>query len=374
MKYRTFPKLPDIKLSQFGMGLMRLPIVGGDYGKINYEKSAEMVDAAIAGGVNYFDTAHPYHGGDSQRFAAKYVVPRLKKEGLHLATKLPQWSADTYDDYERLLNEQLEILGLKQIEFYLVHGLGNESWEKHKKEGVIDFMKAAVSDGRIKYPCFSFHGSYDTFTEIIDSYEKWIFAQIQLNYVDENVQAGVKGMRYAHSKDVGIVIMEPLKGGMLVNNLPTATAKMFEEKGISPVGAAMRWCYDFIEPTVVLSGVSTLGQTLGQIEIADSADTGKLTGAEKEALEFAKSNFNLIPCSACEYCQPCPFGVRIPRILSLYNGYAVFGNENVKKEYQKLVEDGGGADQCTECGACEAVCPQSIEIIKHLKAAHEKMA
>jgi predicted aldo/keto reductase-like oxidoreductase len=231
-----------------------------------------------------------------------------------------------------------------------------------------------VSDGRIKHPCFSFHGSYDAFEDIIDSYDKWIFAQIQLNYVDENVQAGVRGMRYAYERNVGIVIMEPLKGGMLVNNLPPETKKMFVQKGVSPVSAAMNWCYDFHEPAVVLSGVSTLEQTLGQVEIASCADAGKMTEAEKAAIKTAKDNFSLIPCSACEYCQPCPFGVRIPRILSMYNGYVVFGRKNVKKEYQKLVEDGGGADQCTECGACEAVCPQSIEIIKHLKAAHEKMA
>lgn len=374
MKYRTFPKLPGVKLSQFGMGLMRLPITGGDYNKIDREKSAEMVDAAIAGGVNYFDTAHPYHGGDSQRFAAEYLVPRLEKHGLHLATKLPQWQVEKYEDYDRLLNEQLEILGLKQIEFYLIHALGDSSWKKHKNLGVMDFLKKALSDGKIKYPCFSFHGSYDIFTDIIDSCDEWIFAQIQLNYVDENVQAGTKGMRYAYDKNVGVVIMEPLKGGMLVNNLPEQTKEMFKNKSISPVSAAMNWCYDFIEPTVVLSGVSTLEQTLGQIEIASSAGAGKLTASEKEALKFAKDNFNLIPCSACEYCQPCPFEVRIPRILSLHNDYVVFGNEYAKKEYEKIAEDGKGADKCTECGTCESICPQSIEIIKYLKSAHEKMA
>ena len=374
MKYRTFPKLPDVKLSQFGMGLMRLPTIDGDSGNIDKDAAAKMVDAAIAGGVNYFDTAHPYHGGASQRFAAEYIVPRIKKDSLHLATKLPQWEAKKYEDYDRLLNEQLSILGLDQIEFYLIHALGDGSWERHKKEGVLDFLDKALADGRIKYPCFSFHGSYDVFTDIIDSYDKWIFAQIQLNYVDENVQAGVRGLKYAASKNVGIVIMEPLKGGMLVNNLPPDAAKILREKDMDPVGAAMKWCYNFKEAAVVLSGVSTLEQAKGQIAIADEAMAGELGPEEAAAIEYARDNFNLVPCSACQYCQPCPFGVRIPDIISMYNGYVVFGRENAKKGYQRIVSEGGGADQCTECGACEEICPQSIKIIDVLKQAHEAMA
>ena len=373
MKYRTFPKLPELKLSQFGMGLMRLPVIDDDYGKIDDEKAVEMLEAAIAEGVNYFDTAHPYHEGDSQRFTAQYIVPRLEKEDLHIATKLPQWMANSYNDYDKILNEQLEILGIDQIEFYLIHALGDDSWEKHKNLGIIDFIKKAVADGRIKYPCFSYHGNLDTFKEIVDSYDGWIMTQIMLNYVDENWQAGLEGMKYAYAKDIGIVIMEPLKGGMLVNKLPEKIEKLFKEKNLSPVDAAMNWCYDFKEPTVVLSGVSTLEQTNGQIEIANKAEALKLSADEKEVIAVAKENFNLVPCSECKYCQPCPFDVKIPNILSMYNDYVIFGRENAKKDYQKLVADGHGADLCTECGACEEVCPQSIEIIKYMKLAHEKM-
>ncbi len=373
MNYRTFPKLPDIKISQFGMGLMRLPVIEGDYSKIDYEKANEMVEAAIAGGVNYFDTAEPYHGGDSEAFASKHIVPRLKKEGLHLATKLPQWKAESYDDYEKILNGQLEKLGLEQIEFYLVHAFGNESWPKHKELGIIDFMKSAVADGRIKYPCFSFHGNYDTFVDIINSWDGWVFCQLQLNYIDTEWQAGVKGMEYAHSKDVGVVIMEPLKGGILANDIPPETEAKLKELDLSPVDVAMRWCYNHNEPTVVLSGVSTLEQTKGQLEIAKDAEPGCLSAKEKEALEFATKKFNLVPCSGCEYCQPCPQGIKIPQIISMYNGLVSFGKEKAKEDYKKLVEKGEGADICTECGACEAICPQSIEIIKVIQEAHELM-
>ncbi len=374
MNYRTFPKIPDIKISQFGVGLMRLPTIDGDYNKIDYEKANEMVEEAIAGGVNYFDTAEPYHGGDSEAFAAKHVVPRLKEDGLHLATKLPQWKTESYEDYEKILNQQLEKLGLDQIEFYLVHGLGNENWIKHKELGIIDFMKSAVADGRIKYPCFSFHGNYDTFVDIIDSWDGWIFCQLQLNYVDTEWQAGLKGMEYAYSKDVGVVIMEPLKGGILANDIPAETQAKLKEFDLSPVDIAMKWCYNLKEPTVVLSGVSNLDQTKGQIDIANVATPGCLSAKEEQAIEFAAEKFNLVPCSGCEYCQPCPFGVKIPSIISMYNALVSFGREKAKEEYKKLVADGGGADKCTECGACEAICPQSIEIIKVIKEAHELMA
>lgn len=373
MKYRTFPKLPEIKLSQFGFGMMRLPIVDGDYSSIDRTLAGEMLDAAIEAGVNYFDTAHSYHGGDSQKFTGEYLVPKMKDHDIHIATKLPQWEVKTYKDYDRLLNKQLEILGIEQIEFYLIHTLNDESWVKHSKMGVIEFIKGAVKDGRVKYPCFSYHGSIDTFKKIIDRYDDWIMAQIMLNYIDVNWQAGIEGMKYAYAKDVGIVIMEPLKGGMLVNQLPEETKDLFENKNVSPVTAAMNWCYDFIEPTVVLSGVSTMEHTLGQIKIAENAELGKLTDIEKELIKISKDNFNLIPCSACLYCQPCPFDVNIPSLLSLYNNYLILGNEEDMINYQKLAADGKGADQCTQCGECEEACPQKIEIMDKLKLIHEKM-
>lgn len=372
MKYRTFPKLPELKLSQFGMGIMRMPTID-DSGKIDRKKSAKMVDAAIDGGVNYFDTAYPYHGGDSEKFVAEYIVPKVKEHDLHIATKLPQWLIKETKDYDKFLNEQLEKLGLKQIEFYLIHALGDESWEKHSKLGLIDFIKKAVADGRIKYPCFSYHGSFDTFKDIIDSYDGWIMAQIMLNYVDENWQAGTQGMKYAHAKDVGIIIMEPLKGGLLVNQLPDETNKLFESSNISPVTAAMNWCYNFYEPTVVLSGVSTLKQTIEQIEIANIADIGSLSEKEKKIIETSKDKFNLIPCSSCQYCQPCPFDVKIPNILSIYNNYVTFGHDNAKKNYQMLVKEKNGADNCTECGVCEKQCPQMIDIINKLALSHETL-
>ncbi len=371
MKYRSFPKLPDLKLSQFGFGLMRLPVVDDEGRQIDRALASAMVDEAIDGGVNYFDTAHPYHEGDSQRFAAKYIIPKIKEFDLHLATKLPQWLVNKHEDYDKLLNEQLEILGVDQIEFYLIHGLGDENYIKHMDLGMIDFLKRAAADGRIKYPCFSYHGSLDTFKKIIDSYDGWIFTQIMLNYIDVDWQAGVEGMKYAYDKDVGIVVMEPLKGGMLVDKLSDTTKNLFSDKNISPVNAAMNWCYDFKEPTVVLSGVSTLEQTLGQIEIANNAGVGKLTQEEKKAIDFAKQNFNLIPCSSCLYCQPCPFDVKIPQVLALYNGYMIYGNDDIKKSYQELVKDGKGADKCTECGQCEEQCPQMIEIIEKIRIAHE---
>lgn len=371
MRYRTFPKLPDLKLSQFGFGVMRLPVIDNDYGKIDREPSKKMIDAALEGGVNYFDTAYPYHKGDSEKFVGEYLVPKMKDHDIHLATKLPQWLVKEYEDYDKFLDEQLEKLGVDQIEFYLIHALGDDDWKKHKDLGVLKFLDKAVADGKIKHPCFSFHGSVDVFKDIIDSYDKWIFAQIMLNYVDTNFQAGIEGMNYAYAKDVGIVVMEPLKGGLLVNQLPDNIRKSFEDNNLSPVTAAMNWCYDFKEPTVVLSGVSTLEHTLGQIKIAETAEASKLSDTEREILTAAKKDFKLIPCSDCQYCQPCPKGIKIPSILGMYNALTVFGREDAKKGYKKMVDEGKGADECIECGKCEGHCPQSIGIIDRLKQAHE---
>ena len=373
MKYRTFPKLPDLKLSQFGMGLMRLPCTGDDKSLIDTKVANEMVDIAIAGGVNYFDTAYPYHGGDSERFTSECIVPKMKEHNLHIATKLPQWMVKETADYDKYLNEQLEKLGLEQIEFYLIHALGDENWEKNRNLGIIDFVKRAVADGRIKYPCFSYHGSLNVYKEIIDSYDGWIMTQIMLNYVDENWQAGLEGMKYAYSKNIGTVIMEPLKGGALVNQLTDKVSEVFKQKNLSPLETAMHYCYDFSEATVILSGTSNIDQIVGQVEIAKTADIGKLTSEEKEVIAIAKANFNLIPCSSCQYCQPCPFNVCIPDILNGYNSFAVFGHENAKKQYKELYDDGEGADQCTECGICETLCPQKIDIIEKLKISHEAL-
>ncbi len=374
MKYRTFPKLPDLKLSQFGMGLMRLPMVDGNYGEIKRKATGNMVNAAIKGGVNYFDTGYTYHEGDCEKFAAETVVPKLDSHNLHLAAKLPQWLVKEKKDYDKYLDEQLNTLGLNQIEFYLIHSLHDTTWKKHKELGMMDFLKRAVNDGRIKYPCFSYHGTLDAFKEIVDSYDDWIMAQIMLNYVDENWQAGVEGMKYAYKRDVGIVVMEPLKGGLLTKKLPKDIKETFTANDTTPVKAAMKWCYDLEEPTVVLSGVSTLPQTLGQIEIADKAAPGCLSQKEKDAIKIAKENFKAVPCSACEYCQPCPFGVKIPNILEIYNEHIIFKNNDAKSWYKRLVDTKADAGHCTVCGACEKICPQEIDIIEKIKQVHKKLS
>jgi len=365
MLFRTFPKLPEVELSVFGMGLMRLP--RSEQGDIDYNTAGDMVEAALAGGVNYFDTAWPYHGGQSQEFARDALKAHYGR--IHLATKLPTWFVNKADDLDYYLDEQLKILDTDCIEFYLMHGLGDDRWENLQRAGMLEFLDRAVSDGRIKYPCFSYHGSVGVFEQIIDAYDNWMMAQIMLNYVDQNFQAGVEGMRYADSRNVGIVVMEPLKGGMLANKLSADVRGLFDAAGVDPVAAAMRWVYDFKEPTVVLSGVSAPEQLKGQLEIARGALPGCLSGRERELVEQARGAFELVPCSACRYCQPCPQDVHIPDIMSWYNDEKVFGN-NRHALYMDLAEKGHGADRCIECGACETLCPQQIGIIQVLKDAH----
>ncbi len=367
MQYSSYPKLPHIKLSRFGMGIMRMPTVKVDDKEIIDRKiGREMVQAALKAGINYFDTAYPYHDGDSETFVGEVLEPYY--DDIYVATKLPQWMAKSYEDYDRFLGEQLEKLKRKSIDFYLIHSLSGESFDKHKELGLLDFLDKAVADGRIKYPCFSYHGTQDGFKKVIDSYD-WIMSMMILNYIDENVQAGVEGMRYAYEKGVGVNAMEPLKGGMLVKLLPEESRKLFQERGLSPVETAMRWVHNLKEVTVILSGVSTVDQTLGQIKIAESAHPGCLSDVEMDTLMTVKGQMDIIPCSDCRYCQPCPQGVAIPSILAAANNLS---EEEGKKQYQKLMKEGKGAEACTECGACEAVCPQKIGIIEEIKKVHHR--
>lgn len=367
MQYSSYPKLPNIKLSRFGMGIMRMPATKVD-GKdvIDRTLGREMVKAALDAGVNYFDTAYPYHDGDSEAFVGEVLEPYYDK--IYVATKLPQWLVKSYEDYERYLDEQLDKLKRKSIDFYMIHALSGQSFDKHKEMGLLDFIDKAKADGKIKYPSFSYHGTQDGFKRVIDSYD-WIMSMMILNYIDENVQAGVGGMRYAYERGVGVNAMEPLKGGMLVKLLPEPARALFKERGLDPVETAMRWVHNLKEVTVILSGVSTLEQTLGQIKIAENAHPNCLSDVEMDTLMQAKAQMDIIPCSECRYCQPCPQGVDIPAILGAANN---LNEEEGKKRYRKLMEEGKGAEPCTACGACEAVCPQKIEIIEEIQKVHER--
>lgn len=349
---------------------MRFPTLEGDNSKIDYPPSIDMVRYAINNGVNYIDTAYNYHGGNSEKFVAK-VLEDGYREKVYLATKNPVWLANEYEDFEKLLDEQLEKLNTDYIDFYLLHSLHSKSWEKIVNLKVFDFIEEAKAKGKIKYIGFSFHDELSLFKEIVDSYD-WDFCQIQLNYMDRQFQAGLDGLSYAASKDISVVIMEPLKGGKLVNS-PKEVMDIFNDSKIkrSPAAWALKYLYNLNDVAVVLSGMSTMEDVKENIET--SSEETKLTPQEIEVIDRVTEVYRdkiKVDCTSCRYCIPCPTNVAIPDIFSQYNDIYVYDRlEQSKNSYRHLVENQKDVSNCIECGECEAICPQHLKIIEHLKEA-----
>lgn len=382
MQYKKFGDL-GFEVSVFGVGCMRLPVMekpdgSKDYSAIDEEEAIKMIRYAIDHGVNYFDTAYTYHGGNSEVVLGKALKDGYR-EKVKIATKLPLWQAESYEDFEKILDEQLKRLQVDTIDFYLLHALSKERWEKAKNLKVLDFLDKAVEAGKIRYPGFSFHDELDVFKEIIDSYD-WKMCQIQLNILDMHYQAGVEGLKYAGSKGIPVVIMEPLRGGKLASNIPDDIQDMWNSAKIkrSPVEWAFRWLYNFPEVTVILSGVSTMEQLKENIEIFDKAVPNSMTDEELELVVKVKELYESktkVNCTRCNYCMPCPSGVSIPEIFSLYNDASMFETvEEYANRYKNLIKEEKDASKCIECGNCEAECPQNINIIEKLKEANEALA
>lgn len=380
MLYRKYGKTNEM-VSTLGFGCMRLPIINGETTSIDEAKATEMIRYSIDNGVNYVDTAYPYHGsGMSNPGESEPFVGRALKDGyrekVKLATKLPSWLINSREDMDKFLNHQLERLQTEYIDFYLVHALEITMWEKLLKLGIREFLDSALKDGRIKYAGFSFHDKQDSFPKIVDSYD-WSFCQIQYNYLDEDFQAGKKGLEYAASKGLGIAIMEPLRGGKLAANLPENIKGIFDKSNIdrSPAAWALSWLLNYPEVSVILSGMGQMFELQDNLKICSEIEPNSLKKEELEILDLAKITFkNGIKnnCTACGYCMPCPFGVNIPRNFSFYNDYHVFGDkESTISSYNRFVKPSEKSSNCVECGKCESHCPQSIAIIKDLKKVKE---
>lgn len=372
MLYKKLGKTDEM-VSILGFGCMRFPTIeGGDMSQIDEEKSMEMVRYAIDNGVNYLDTAYPYHGngmggsGASEPFVAK-VIKDGYREKVKIATKLPVWLIETREDMDKYLNEQLERLEIEAIDFYLLHSLNKKSWEKLKSLGVDEFLDSAIEDGRIKHAGFSYHDKPEYFNEIVDYYD-FSFCQIQFNYLDEDYQAGLNGLNYASEKGLGIVVMEPLRGGKLVDNLPTEVRDEFEKSDIkkTPAEWAFRWVWNHKGVSIVLSGMSDIEQVIENVNIANEAKADSLENLEIALIDSVKEIFKSkikVNCTACSYCMPCPQGVDIPKNFRIYNHYYVFGDS---EEYNNF-KDEEKASNCVKCGICETHCPQNINIIEELE-------
>ncbi len=373
MLYRKFGKTNEM-VSILGFGCMRLPILpGGDPSKIDEEKATKMIRYAIDSGVNYIDTAYPYHGtgmgsaGQSEPFVAK-VLKDGYREKVKIATKLPSWLIKTRADMDKYLNEQLERLETDTIDFYLVHALNNTLWKNLKEAGINEFLDQAIKDGRIKHAGFSFHDKQEYFNEIIDYYD-WSFCQIQFNYLDEDFQAGLEGLKYAAQKGLGITIMEPLRGGKLAVGLPEDVQDTFNQAEVkrTPAEWALRWVWNHPEVSALLSGMNTMDQVVENLKVADEANANSLTEKELEIIGEVKKNFKAkikVDCTACSYCMPCPAGVNIPSCFTNYNNYHMFGQK--EEAYNRLSPE-QKASSCADCGECETHCPQGIPIRQELK-------
>lgn len=360
MKYRKFGKT-GAEVSVLGVGGMRFPTKKvNDKEVIDQKRAIGMIRTAIDGGVNYLDTAYSYHNGESE-ILYKNALKDGYRDKVYIADKSPVWLIKKAEDFDTLLDEQLKRLGVDSIDFYLLHGLDRPRFEELvKKFDLTGRMQKAKEAGKIKHLGFSFHDDLDTFKDIIDYYDGWEFCQIQYNYVDVNYQAGREGLKYASDKGLGVVIMEPLRGGKLADVAPHLAETFKVEK--KPVEWALDFLWDQPEVSLLLSGMSNEQQVGDNLIYASRSSAGMLSEKEREIFPKAKEIFDtmaLVGCTKCRYCMPCPSGIDIPGIFAIYNGTAVTGEDKAKKEYAELETK---ADACVKCRKCEKACPQHIKV------------
>ncbi|MFC2070531.1 aldo/keto reductase [Chloroflexota bacterium] len=377
MKYRKFGNL-DWEVSALGFGVMRMPTTSPNPADIDEDRSIKMIRYAIDNGVNYLDTAYLYHMGQSERFVNKTLKDGYR-ERVKLATKMPCRMVEKKEDIDRIFNEQVERFDGRKIDFYLLHGLNAQNWHKMKEYGIIKWLEDKQSKGYFDYMGFSFHDTYDVFKEIIDAYDNWTLSQIQYNFMDVEFQAGRRGVEYAASKGLAIVVMEPLRGGRLTKQPPEVVTKVWdiagEKRSLAEWG--LLWIWNQPEISVVLSGMSDMEQVVENCDVAGRSGPGVLTAGELALYDKVREAYRgliPIPCTGCEYCIPCPNGVAIPAIFEIYNDAVMYGDpEGGRMRYQMpmppLPEE--QADNCIECRDCLEKCPQGIDIIDKLKEAHE---
>ncbi len=371
MQYRQFGKL-DWRVSALGFGCMRLPTEGSE-SEIDEPEATRMLRYAIDQGVNYVDTAYRYHDGSSEPFLARALQDGYR-EKVRVATKLPSWLVEEEGDFDRYLDEQMENLQVDYLDFYLLHALRKDWWHKLRDLGVREWAEGAIADGRIGHLGFSFHDDYDVFKEIVDEYD-WTFCQIQYNYMDVEHQAGLKGLQYAASKGMAVVIMEPLLGGKLVDppeSIQALWARADEDR--SPADWALQWLWHQSEVSVVLSGMSEMAHVEENVASADRSAVGALTADDMAVIEAVREKYEAlcpIPCTQCGYCMPCPNDVDIPTNFKTYNQGSMYDKVDIaRKTYNQFIKEEKRASACIQCGECEDKCPQRISISEWMPRVH----
>lgn len=362
------------EVSRLGFGCMRLPVIDKDNSKIDKEKASELILAAIDKGLNYIDTAYNYHGKMSEKFVGEFLEEHNLRDKVNLTTKNPVWLAESKEDFYKLLEEQLSNLRTDHLDFYLLHSLSKDSFYKAVELGVLDFAEDIKKRGLVKNIGFSFHDEYEVFEEIIKAFP-WDFCQIQLNYLDIDYQAGLKGYELAKSMGIPMVIMEPLKGGRL-SNPPEEIASMVKSfEGLSPSQMALKFPLSLDNVMTVLSGMNEMVQVEENTAMADKVEANKLSQEEKDFYKKARDIYKSkeqIACTACEYCMPCTVDINIPRVFALWNNAFLYDEgEKSRESYKTYLEKGVDPQSCIECGKCEGICPQGLEIIEGLKEADQ---
>jgi predicted aldo/keto reductase-like oxidoreductase len=377
MRYRTFGRL-DWKPSALGFGAMRLPILENDSGKIDEAHAMKMVRTAIDAGVNYVDTAWPYHKGESEPLIGRCLQDGYREQ-VKLATKMPTWLIKKPADFDTYLDQQLARLQTDHIDFYLLHALSKDRWPSVRDLGVFEWAEKAINQGRIRYLGFSFHDELRVFKEIVDAYD-WTFCQIMYNYMDTDFQAGREGLHYAANKGLAVVVMEPLRGGSLTRPAPQEVADLWATAPTkrSQADWALQWVWNQPEVALLLSGMSELRHVEENLESANRSGVGTLSADELELVErvsAAYRSLSPIPCTDCKYCMPCPSGVAIPNVFRLFNDAKMYGDEEgARRSYNQFMKPESRADRCVECGQCETACPQQIQIIDWLKTVHTALS
>lgn len=374
MQYRCDRK--GTELSILGYGCLRFT---KNNGKIDLKKAETEIMEAIHGGVNYFDTAYVYQGSEA---ALGEILKRNNcREQVHIATKLPHYLIKSRAGLEKCFQEQLRRLQTDYVDYYLMHMLNDaDTWEVLREKGVQDWIEEKIRLGQIRNIGFSYHGNSENFKKLLDAYD-WDFCQIQYNYMDEYTQAGRAGLLYAEEKGIPVIIMEPLRGGKLVQLLPGEAKKLFDsaEPKRSPAEWAFRWLWNQTGVTVVLSGMNSLEMVRENIRVAEDAEAKALTEKDMELFDKVKQEINRkvkVGCTACGYCMPCPQGIDIPGTFRCYNEMYTERPKVGKKEYMMTTafrKNQNPASKCIKCGKCEQHCPQKIEVRRELQKASSEL-
>lgn len=375
MQYRTLGKT-GLSVSTLGFGCMRLPVIDKDMARIDTQATEKLFQQALDLGVNYVDTAYIYHGGTSESVMGDTIHKLGVRPKILLATKLPVWEISSRADMERVFETQCQRLRTDYIDLYLLHSLTKRTWANMQALGALDFLAEMQAKGRIRHSGFSFHDDHEVFKEIVDAHP-WEFCQIQYNYLDEDLQAGTAGLHYAASRGMGVVIMEPLRGGNLAQTPPADIQAIWDASPYkrSPADWALRWLLNKGEISIILSGMNDSTQLQENARVCAEHLPNAFTTAESESVaQVAKlyaSRFS-VPCTGCRYCMPCPSNVNIPAVFNIYNQHTLFGNDQWCAGMYNfaLSQSKERADQCIACGQCEENCPQHIAIIDKLKEAH----